>query len=158
MKLYLSSTSSAALLLVVISTLSDHATAFRPIAPGPLFRGLRLASTKRVVVVNPLVGPSSLSLHQTHRQPSFSRTKTSVQASTMEAPPSSSSSSNSTLIGGSWECNENAECVEVPQCTEEVCRTSLDVRIHGEWFDLTGTCIVVTAHTSKVGTGSSNLI
>lgn len=38
----------------------------------------------------------------------------------------------------SWECNDDAECVEVPACDEMECRTSLDVRIHGEWYDLTG--------------------
>ena len=37
-----------------------------------------------------------------------------------------------------WECDEDAQCVEVPACDEETCRTSLDVRIHGEWYDLTG--------------------
>jgi hypothetical protein len=30
------------------------------------------------------------------------------------------------------------ECKEVPACDEEVCRTSLDVRIHGDWYDLSG--------------------
>jgi len=38
-----------------------------------------------------------------------------------------------------WECDEEAQCVEVPACDDEQCRTSLDVRIHGEWYDLTGT-------------------
>jgi hypothetical protein len=38
----------------------------------------------------------------------------------------------------SWDCDDEANCVIVPACDEEVCRTSLDVRIHGEWFDLTG--------------------
>ena len=37
-----------------------------------------------------------------------------------------------------WECNEDAECVVVPACDEENCRTSLDVRIHGKWYDLSG--------------------
>lgn len=37
-----------------------------------------------------------------------------------------------------WECNEDAECVEVPLCDENECRTSLDVRIHGDWYDLSG--------------------
>ena len=40
-----------------------------------------------------------------------------------------------------WECDEEAQCVEVPACDEETCRTSLDVRIHGEWYDLTGLSI-----------------
>ncbi len=39
-----------------------------------------------------------------------------------------------------WECDEEAQCVEVPACDDETCRTSLDVRIHGEWYDLTGLC------------------
>lgn len=37
-----------------------------------------------------------------------------------------------------WECDEDINCVEVPACDEQVCRTSLDVRIHGNWYDLSG--------------------
>lgn len=37
-----------------------------------------------------------------------------------------------------YECDEEANCVVVPACDDEVCRTSLDVRIHGEWYDLSG--------------------
>ena len=37
-----------------------------------------------------------------------------------------------------WECDEEAECVEVPACDDQDCRTSLDVRIHGQWYDLSG--------------------
>eukprot|EP00586_Coscinodiscus_wailesii_P014166 CAMPEP_0172506006 /NCGR_PEP_ID=MMETSP1066-20121228/191078_1 /TAXON_ID=671091 /ORGANISM="Coscinodiscus wailesii, Strain CCMP2513" /LENGTH=467 /DNA_ID=CAMNT_0013282847 /DNA_START=189 /DNA_END=1592 /DNA_ORIENTATION=+ len=37
-----------------------------------------------------------------------------------------------------WECDEDAKCVEVPACDEEACRTTLDVRIHGTWYDLSG--------------------
>ena len=37
-----------------------------------------------------------------------------------------------------WECDEEAECVEVPACNDEECRTTLDVRIHGKWYDLSG--------------------
>jgi len=37
-----------------------------------------------------------------------------------------------------WDCDENMECQEVPLCDEEACRTTLDVRIHGEWYDLSG--------------------
>ena len=37
-----------------------------------------------------------------------------------------------------WECDEDATCVAVPACTDEECRTSLDVRMHGQWYDLSG--------------------
>lgn len=37
-----------------------------------------------------------------------------------------------------WECDDEANCVEVAACDEEKCRTSLDVRIHGTWYDLSG--------------------
>lgn len=131
MKLYASSSSSVSLLLVLISTLSLSAAAFRTIGPGQLGRTLRHISPSRV---NKLVAPSSCK-----GQSSFSRVQVTAAASTLEAPPPAPSNINSTLIGGSWECNEDAECVEVPQCNEEECRTSLDVRIHGEWYDLTGT-------------------
>lgn len=37
-----------------------------------------------------------------------------------------------------WDCDEDANCVQIDACDEEVCRTTLDVRIHGEWYDLSG--------------------
>jgi len=37
-----------------------------------------------------------------------------------------------------WDCDEEMNCVEVPACDEQQCRTTLDVRIHGEWYDLSG--------------------
>jgi hypothetical protein len=38
-----------------------------------------------------------------------------------------------------WVCDDDVNCVEVPACDETICRTSLDVRIHGNWYDLSGT-------------------
>jgi len=38
----------------------------------------------------------------------------------------------------SWDCDEEINCVEVPACKEDECRTSLDVRIAGTWYDLSG--------------------
>jgi fatty acid desaturase len=38
-----------------------------------------------------------------------------------------------------WKSDEALlNCVQVPACNDQVCRTSLDVRIHGKWYDLTG--------------------
>eukprot|EP00529_Nitzschia_sp_RCC80_P025286 CAMPEP_0113517836 /NCGR_PEP_ID=MMETSP0014_2-20120614/42489_1 /TAXON_ID=2857 /ORGANISM="Nitzschia sp." /LENGTH=538 /DNA_ID=CAMNT_0000415095 /DNA_START=274 /DNA_END=1890 /DNA_ORIENTATION=- /assembly_acc=CAM_ASM_000159 len=69
-----------------------------------------------------------------------------VLHSTTIDPPTTSSSSSSTSPTPSnstglttWECDDElTQCVEVPACDEEACRTSLDVRIHGTWYDLTG--------------------
>lgn len=56
-----------------------------------------------------------------------------LRASTLERP---------TVDGAeptTWECDDElTECREVPACDEEACRTSLDVRIHGDWYDLSG--------------------
>ncbi len=47
--------------------------------------------------------------------------------------------SNSTeAVATAWECDDEANCVQVPACDEEACRTSLDVRIHNKWYDLSG--------------------
>ena len=40
-----------------------------------------------------------------------------------------------------WDCDDEANCVQVDACDEEQCRTTLDVRIHGEWYDLSGESI-----------------
>ena len=53
--------------------------------------------------------------------------------------PRATTPTNATGVPTTWECDEDANCVEVPACDEEQCRTSFDVRIHGEWYDLTGT-------------------
>lgn len=38
-----------------------------------------------------------------------------------------------------YECDDELkECVEVPACDENKCRTTLDVRIDGTWYDLSG--------------------
>ena len=38
-----------------------------------------------------------------------------------------------------WECTDDLEvCEPVAACDEVGCRTSLDVRIHGKWYDLSG--------------------
>jgi hypothetical protein len=58
-----------------------------------------------------------------------------IKAATLEPI---TTSTNGEAAPTTWDCDEEAECVEVPACDEEVCRTSLDVRIHGDWYDLTG--------------------
>ena len=45
---------------------------------------------------------------------------------------------NEVIDKKAWDCDEDANCVQIDACDEEMCRTSLDVRIHGEWYDLSG--------------------
>jgi hypothetical protein len=82
--------------------------------------------------------------------------RTALIAATLDQPPTSQTfnkndtapaglvieSHDNHAMGGSWECNDNADCKEVPECDEEKCKTSLDVRIHGDWYDLTGTYFI----------------
>ena len=73
--------------------------------------------------------------------------RTPFRASTLEPPTTTSTTTKTTnsTMGQptTWECDEDAQCVEVPACDDEGCRTSLDVRIHGEWYDLTGELLLV---------------
>lgn len=55
-----------------------------------------------------------------------------------------------------WECDEEANCVQVDACDEESCRTTLDVRIHGEWFDLSGKGTYMYQLSYYSGTGCGN--
>lgn len=59
-----------------------------------------------------------------------------VQVAQIDAPASKSNEKEFQQQG--WECDDEANCVQVDACNEEECRTSLDVRIHGEWYDLSG--------------------
>jgi len=58
-----------------------------------------------------------------------------LRASTLAPTPVKMNGTDATA----WECDEDANCVQVPACDEQECRTSLDVRIHGKWYDLSGT-------------------
>jgi hypothetical protein len=77
-------------------------------------------------------------------------TRTSLIAATLDQPPTFNKNGTAPglvveshdAMGGSWECNDDAtDCKQVPECDEQglSCKTSLDVRIHGDWYDLTGT-------------------
>jgi hypothetical protein len=76
-----------------------------------------------------------------------------LSSNTLEASATATNSTSSSSIveplAGTWECNEEAECVQVPECNDDQCRTSLDVRIHGEWYDLTGTSVLVQSRIKQ---------
>ena len=90
-----------------------------------------------------LLGPASISSFSTPHQQRRLATpiNTSARFSTVVEPPptiTNGATYEESNMPTAWECNEDAECVEVPACNEEDCRTSLDVRIHSDWYDLSG--------------------
>lgn len=68
--------------------------------------------------------------------------KTSSALSVLQEPPSTLSSSvavdSKLQKTTAWDCDDQATCVEINACDDLTCRTSLDVRIHGKWYDLSG--------------------
>lgn len=54
-------------------------------------------------------------------------------ASAVATPPSTAAPD-----GMVYDCDENGNFITVPLCNDEECRASLDVRIHGNWYDLSG--------------------
>ena len=86
--------------------------------------------------------PSSTVRIQRSLQVQQVRISSARSAATLDSPTTTTNNEKTTPSANgeatTWECNDDAECVEVPACDDEGCRTSLDVRIHGEWYDLTG--------------------
>lgn len=82
----------------------------------------------------PLRPPSSIQI-----SPALSLTQTtSLYSSSTISRPEEALRNGQLEQPTTWECDEDAVCVEVPACDAEQCRTSLDVRMHGEWYDLSG--------------------
>lgn len=86
---------------------------------------------------------------QTIRRPATTTSSSSRVFSTIERPKSITppplnnvdgigQSNNNSQPPIAYDCNDEAECVEVPICDDVQCRTSLDVRIHSTWYDLSG--------------------
>jgi len=86
--------------------------------------------------------PSPLNLNQIQSSIASNTRRTSSRftAATIEAPTETTTpaASDESMNPKTWDCDEEANCVAVDACDDEVCRTSLDVRIHGEWYDLSG--------------------
>ena len=70
--------------------------------------------------------------------PSVATTQKNMVATAPPMPGTANGGSSSSDAPLGWDCDDEANCVQVPACDEEVCRTSLDVRIHNEWYDLSG--------------------
>mmetsp|Transcript_5602 Transcript_5602/g.13992 ORF Transcript_5602/g.13992 Transcript_5602/m.13992 type:complete len:504 (+) Transcript_5602:196-1707(+) len=88
-----------------------------------------------------LVGHASVSGFSTPNQRmAMPRMSTTARFSTIAEPSitANGATAEDSKMPTAWECDEEAECVEVPACDEVDCRTSLDVRIHGAWYDLSG--------------------
>jgi len=81
-------------------------------------------------------------------RPSAARAPTALSVGAAVEPPKVNGevTANGDGVPMGWECDDEANCAEVPACDEVVCRTSLDVRIHGEWYDLSGTSLDLDYH------------
>lgn len=65
--------------------------------------------------------------------------------STVLEPTATTTTTSDVVVSGeptAWDCDNEANCVQVAACDEEKCRTSLDVRIHGTWYDLSGMYLI----------------
>mmetsp|Transcript_24546 Transcript_24546/g.44061 ORF Transcript_24546/g.44061 Transcript_24546/m.44061 type:complete len:502 (+) Transcript_24546:176-1681(+) len=86
-----------------------------------------------------LLGPSSVSGFSTpHQRMATSQLSTARFSTVVEKPMTNGATVEESKMPTAFDCNEEAECVEVPACDDEKCRTTLDVRIHNTWYDLSG--------------------
>eukprot|EP00543_Licmophora_paradoxa_P010954 CAMPEP_0202476512 /NCGR_PEP_ID=MMETSP1360-20130828/93461_1 /ASSEMBLY_ACC=CAM_ASM_000848 /TAXON_ID=515479 /ORGANISM="Licmophora paradoxa, Strain CCMP2313" /LENGTH=375 /DNA_ID=CAMNT_0049103723 /DNA_START=172 /DNA_END=1296 /DNA_ORIENTATION=+ len=81
---------------------------------------------------------SLVSICSALQPPAPRSTKQPLRAATTTSLNPPSTSTTTTTTPSAYDCDENANCVEVDACDEQSCRTSLDVRIHGTWYDLSG--------------------
>jgi len=83
----------------------------------------------------PFLSPLSPAAHlpSSFRGARPARASTLLPSSTLTPPPAPTTSDTT-----AYDCDENAECVAVDKCDDVECRTSLDVRIHNVWYDLSG--------------------
>jgi len=90
-------------------------------------------------------GPSTVSafaLPSRIKQSATPNLRNTARFSSVAEPPTRTVVDTPTLnkddMPTAWEREEKADCAEVPPCIEKVSRTSLDVRIHGTWYNLDG--------------------
>lgn len=89
-----------------------------------------------------LLGPASISGFSTPSQRMAMPRASSARFSTVLETPTNGATmtdnASSEKMPTAYDCNEEAECVIVPVCDDQECRTTLDVRIHSDWYDLSG--------------------
>jgi len=87
-----------------------------------------------------LVGPASISAFSSPTQRmALPRVSTARFSTVVESPVNGASVAGSEIeMPTAYDCNEEAECVIIEPCDEVECRTTLDVRMHGDWYDLSG--------------------
>ena len=84
-----------------------------------------------------LVGPAAVAAFSAPRRgtPRPRRGATARFSAVLEDP---AVLADAAAAPAAWECDADANCDLVPACDETACRTTLDVRIHGTWYDLSG--------------------
>lgn len=105
-----------------------------------MFTSKAITSLLLVAGTQAFTAPSP-KLNNHHFQIRSSTSSSRFMASTLEPPSTTTSTtagSAESMNPKAWDCDEDVNCVQVDACDEEICRTSLDIRIHGEWYDLSG--------------------
>ena len=82
--------------------------------------------------------PISPSTTRAYAARSSSKATTGIFQSTIAANGEVNVNGASNPNPTAWDCDEEANCVQVEACDEIECRTTLDVRIHNVWYDLSG--------------------
>ena len=113
--------------LAVLSTLVVCANSFTSPSFSTSPTTTTLSSTSRVQ--RPVVVRRTTSrLHSAVAPEARTTTTTTVNGDTEDAAAAPTA----------WDCDEEANCEVVPACDDQQCRTSLDVRVHNTWYDLSG--------------------
>ncbi|GKY91510.1 hypothetical protein MPSEU_000123200 [Mayamaea pseudoterrestris] len=118
---------TASVLLLLVFSLQQSVSAFSPRSFQTLSNSRRFSAlVEEVTAVN---GAASV-----NGAINGAAAPTASTTATNESHNNMSIMSNPTA----WDCDDDANCVQVSACDDQNCRTSLDVRIHNTWYDLSG--------------------
>ena len=126
-------TTTASLLLLLIVLISSS---FNPIDGFTLRSPNRLHKQQQLPLTD-----HPKNHHQNHAFVHYATIpKVSEQISSISTAniPMNQNNDTTSSIPMGWDCTDDVECTEVPLCTTQDCRTSLDVRYHNEWYDVSG--------------------
>ncbi|GMH77480.1 hypothetical protein TL16_g07423, partial [Triparma laevis f. inornata] len=114
--------------------------AYLPTVSGP-FDNLRLSgfSSNSLRSISRTTSPfrahsfPSSPFQNARKQQQIQQRLTRLASATLESPATSTPTPPP-----AYDCTDDAECIAVPACDSNQCRTTLDCRIHNQWYNLEG--------------------